>query len=525
MSKLQDVKAILHLFAGLMAQPERISQKEFKTDEHDFPEPFHKIVFGAINNLHLSGAEKISPVDIDGLLSTYSAQYATFNSNNGLDYLFKLEDIGEPENFHYYHSRVKKFTFLRECKKVGIDVSDIYDPNVVDLKEQKEQNDRFNEMTLTQMVRHIELKMIEIKEQFVLEQSFNGSHMADDTREILKSKELAPSYGAPLASQYLNLILRGSRKKKFYLKHGNTGSGKSRLGMANMCVKTIPTIWDSNAGKWINTGANGNGLVISTELDDEEVKLPFLCYIADVEEDLIHDNKLTDEQRKRLDKAVDILEQANLWFEHLEDFDIEDIETVVLKNINKNDVEYVEFDYIHTSLKLLTSLADKGVKNLREDQVLLIMGIMLKNLCNRLNIHTESSTQLNDNQNLNDNMDQSWIRGSKALADKVDGGYIILPIREKDQKVLDAIRSSGAINGFGLEPNISLNVYKSRGSKWKMIRIWGHFNMGTLRFTDLFCTNYKGELISHILKKKIVMSKPEEYKEEQISDLQKPFDF
>jgi len=505
-SKLQDKKAILHLFAGLMAQPERILQKEYKTDASDYPEPFHQIVFSAIHNLKLQGAEKITTVDVDGYLSAYSAQYATFNSNDGLDYLFKLEEIGEPDNFQYYFNRVKKFSFLRECKKIGIDVTDIYDASVVDLKDEKDQNDRFNEMTLTQMVRHVELKMIEIKEQFLLEQSFNGSHMADDTREILKSKEVAPSYGAPLASKYLNLILRGSRKKKFYLKHGNTGSGKSRLGMANMCVKTIPEIWEN--GKWVKTGANGSGLVISTELDSEEVKLPFLCYIADVDEDLIHDNKLTDEQKKRLDKAVDILERSNLWFELLEDFDIEDIETVILKNVNKHDIEFIEFDYIHTSLKLLSSLADKGVKNLREDQVLLIMGIMLKNLCNKYDIHIESSTQLNDNQNVNDNMDQSWIRGSKALADKIDGGYIILPIREKDQKILEAIRSSGAVNGFGLEPNISLNVYKSRGSKWKFVRIWGHFNMGTLRFTDLYCTNYKGELIPHILKKTIIMEKP-----------------
>lgn len=502
--KLQDKKAILHLFAGLMAHPERISQKEFKLDEDDFPESFHRIVFATINNLHLQGAEKVTPVDIGGLLSSYSAEFAIFNDNKGMEYLHKLQEVGEPDNFQYYYTRVKKFSFLRECRKVGIDISDIYDPNVVDLKDEKKQNDRFNEMTLTKMVQHVELKMIEIKEHFIHEDSFKGSHMAENVKDIVESKKIAPSYGYPFISNYLNTIFRGSRKKKFILKHANTGTGKSRMGFANMAVKCIPTIWDDKTKMWINTGANGRGLVISTELDEEEVKLPFLCYIACVEENKIHDADLTKEEQERIDMAITILESTSLRFEELSDFDIEDIEMLLLKNINKYDVEYVEFDYIHSSLKLLTSLAEKGVKNLREDQVLLIMGIMLKNMCNKYDIFIESSTQLNDNQNLNDNMDQSWIRGSKALADKIDGGYILLPMREKDSKIVSAIMSAGTVNTFGLEPNMSLNVYKSRGSRYKMIRVWGYFDMGTLRFTDLFCSNYKGELIN-IPMKKIVM--------------------
>lgn len=499
-NKLQDKRAILHLFAGLMSQPERISQKEFKLDSNDFPEPFHQIIFAAINNLHLLGAEKVTPVDIEGHLSEYSAEYAMFNSNNGLDYLFKLQEIGEPDNFLYYFNRVKKFSFLRECRKVGIDISDIYDSNVVDLTDEKQQNDRFNEMTLTQMVRHVELKMIEIKEQFVHEQAFNGSHMSDNVKEIMNSKKLSPSYGYPFASKYLNTIFRGSRKKKFILKHANTGTGKSRMGFANMAVKCIPVIWDIKLNHWVNTGANGSGLVISTELDEEEVKLPFLAYIACIDESKIHDNELTKEEEQRFDEAIKILEASNLRFEELQDFDIEDIETLIQKNINKYDVEWIEFDYIHTSLKLLTSLAEQGVKNLREDQVLLIMGITLKNMCNKYNIFIESSTQLNDNQNINDNMDQSWIRGSKALADKIDGGYIMLPMREKDMKVVEAVMSAHTQNTFGMTPNISLNVYKSRGTRFKLIRVWGFFDMGTLRFYDLFCTNYKGELVDVPLK-------------------------
>src|SRR5690606_6534697 len=124
MSKLQDKKAILHVIAGLMDKPERLNQKEFPLDIDDFPESFHKIVFGAIVNLLEEKAEKVSYIEIDGMLSRYSSQYKTFNDNNGLDYLMKAVEIGESDNYEMHYNRLKKFSFLRECKKIGVDVAD-----------------------------------------------------------------------------------------------------------------------------------------------------------------------------------------------------------------------------------------------------------------------------------------------------------------------------------------------------------------------------------------------------------------
>lgn len=509
MSKLQDKKAILHVIAGLMDKPERLNQKEFPLDMEDFPESFHKIVFGAIVNLLEEKAEKINYVEIDGMLSRYSSQYKTFNDNNGLDYLMKAAEIGESDNYEMHYTRLKKFSFLRECKKIGIDVTDIYDEKVVDLKDEKEQNDRFNSMSLGDMIKHIELKMIDVRDRFLRDQSLNGGHMSDNIKDIMAEKREAPSYGAPMVSNLLNSIFRGSRSRKLILKHGNTGSGKSRLGMANIAVKCVPEIWDSSQNKWIKTGATGRGLMISTELDEEEIKIPFLCYIAEVEEDLIHDNLITPEQQVRLERAMEILEETNLWFEEMSDFDIDDIESTIVKYVSKHDITTCEFDYVHSSLKLLTSLSEKGAKGLREDQVLLLMGIALKNLANKYDIHIESSTQLNDNQNMNNNRDQSWIRGSKALADKIDGGYIILDIREKDQKVLDAVYASGAVTLFGKQPNVGLHVYKNRGGRFKRVSVYGHFNKGNLRFEDMFCLDYDGNLMDQITPKRLVMSEPE----------------
>ena len=54
------------------------------------------------------------------------------------------------------------------------------------------------------------------------------------------------------------------------------------------------------------------------------------------------------------------------------------------------------YDYIHTSLKILEEITKKtgGIK-LREDNVLFMLAIKLKDLCNQFNIFLMSATQLN----------------------------------------------------------------------------------------------------------------------------------
>jgi replicative DNA helicase len=523
-TKLQDKKAITHLFAGLMAQPERLSQtKEYALGLDDFPDKIHQIIYAAIKNLQLNGANRISPIEIDGYLSSYSDQYRIYNDNEGSDYLFKLEELGEPENFSMHYNRVKKFTFLRECKKSGIDVSDIYDENAVDLKEEKERNDRFNETTLEEMIKHIELKMIQIKEQFLFDQNAHGSHMAENVKDMIDAKKLSPSYGASFQSGYLNTVTRGMLFGKLYCISGSSGSGKTRTLLSMVLSACVPKLWDIESQQWVLTGANGSGLFISTELEEAEVKIPAVCFIAGIEEEKVHNATLTVLEEERLDIAYEILAESKMWFEELHDFDIEDLEHVIVKNINKNDVRYVAFDYIHTTLKLFDSMGKQGARNLQEHQVLRILTIYLKNMCKNHQIWMGTATQLNENFKLDGNMDQSALEGSKSIVNKLDFAAIQLPLSEKDEAIIEAIMKSGVNIPFGEMPTHSINVYKNRGNRWKFIRIFISFDTGTLRSKDLFVLSYKNELIERIIPRRVVYT---EAPIEQTSDtLPAPFDF
>ena len=513
---LHDKIAILHVFAGLIKSPELIGNtKEFKLSTEDFPERFHQIIYGAIYNLFSNGVERISAIEIDKLLREFPSQYHVFNEANGLDYLFKVEEIGQPENFFLHYSTVKKFSFLRACRACGIDISDIYDPQIVDIKESELQQESFNNMTLNEMVSHIEGKLISLKDEYLFDSAGRGSHMAENLREIIAEKMKSPSYGANLNSGLYTAATRGARLKKVYMVSAPSGTGKSRFSLASMLSICVPEIWSSEEKKWVKTGATGKCLFITTELEEDEVKIPALCYIADVPEDRLQSATLTDEEQERIHKAIGILEETPFWFEELHDFDLEDVEHTIVKNVNKNNISYISYDYIHTSMKIFSSMSKAGAKGLQEHQILLQMSIRLKEIANKYNVFLATATQLNSTYKEGE-MDDGSLSGAKAIAQKVDMGALLLDISTKDEEIISSVMHSGVAVPFGLKPNLSLNIYKNRGNKWKKVRIWIHFNHSTLRTTDVFSTDYKGVLIPNLKPLKVLFDEEED---DEITDI------
>ena len=503
MSVLQDKKAIINVLSAIVKKPELLSNaKEYKLERGDFPEPFHQIIFNAIYNLYQLNAEKITKLEIDSYLKDYPRHQAIFEDNDGWEYLERLNDIDSVDNYNYYYERVKKFSLLRECRALGFDTSEFYNSDSLDFDEAEKAQEKFNTMTLSDIVKAIELKLIEIKDQFISNSETTSELMSDGIDELLEASLESPSFGVNLGSRYLTTVTRGAKLKKFYLRSAPTGGGKTRYNLADLLEICIPERYESDIGKWVQTGADGKGLFITTELSKEEIQLPTLCYIADVDEDKLKDKEVSFEEIERLNLAKAIMKRSGLRIEHLPDFDLEEVELSIERNILKYDIEYVVFDYIHTSLNLMTSIAKKA--NLREDQILLILSDKLKQLSVKYEIFMLSSTQMNDNWKQDDmkNLDQSSIRGSKAIADKVDFGCILLPIFKKDKELYDELKTE--LGGFNKEPTHTINVYKNRGGKWNNIRIWLHIDMGTLRTTDCFVTTRDGDLVTNILPKSIV---------------------
>ncbi len=511
MSKIQDKTAILHVLGSLMNDATLLAKtRGYNLDHDDFPEKMHKLVFSSIYNLYHQGVEKVTPADIYSYLKEYPTQLKTFEDNNGLEYTQRCSEIGTVDNFEFYFSRVRKFSYLRECAVLGIDTKDIYDFDVFDPKEKEEMEIRFEAMSINDMMRYVDLKVVSLKEKYLTTSESVSEHMSEGAIDNLRENLSAPSYGANFQSKFSNTITRGCKPKKFYLRSAPTGGGKTRYNLADLLEITIPRKYYSEHKAWLDTNNDGAGLFITTEIPKEDIQLACICHIAEVDEDKVKDNDLTAEETQRLYDAVKILENSNLRIEQLEDFDLEQIELTIEKNILKYDVRYVVFDYIHTSLRLLTQIGNQA-KGLREDLILLILSDKLKGIANKYEISMISSTQMNDNwkEDGTANLDQSSIRGSKAIADKIDTGMILLPINAKDRKffteeIIPVLLKTDEYRGFQTEsvpmPTHTLNYYKNRESKWNNVRLWLNIDMGTLRTKDICVSRYDGTMVEKMLK-------------------------
>lgn len=150
-------------------------------------------------------------------------------------------------------------------------------------------------------------------------------------------------------------------------------------------------------------------------------------------------------------------------------------------------------DYIHTSLKILEEITRRtgGVK-LREDNILFMISIRLKDLCNELGIFIMSATQLNSDYQDSKTPDQNLLRGAKSIADKIDLGAILLGVKEDDLVALEKILSSGMFE----KPAIKMSIYKNRRGKFKGVYLWCKANLGTCRIEPMFMTGWGYEMLS-----------------------------
>ena len=165
--------------------------------------------------------------------------------------------------------------------------------------------------------------------------------------------------------------------------------------IADACYIACSKIYDENFG-WIKCGTQEPVLFITTEQELEEIQTMMLAFLSNVNEEHILNGEYVDDEEKRVNEAIDILEKAPLFVEELPDFSLKDVEDKIKKNIREHDVKYIFHDYIHTSLKILEEITKRsgGVK-LREDNVLFMLSTRLKDVCNKYGVFIMSATQLN----------------------------------------------------------------------------------------------------------------------------------
>lgn len=392
-----DKTAIMNVIGCIFKNSELLANEEYIFNQSDFVDRVPKIIYGALNNLYIDGIKKFDLVILDEYLSKIQEVYPIFQSK-GIDYIKHCIDISILDNFDYYYNRMKKFTLLRTMESYGINMKWFYDPTipVLNIVEIEEQEKRLNNTSLTDIAILIDKHIDNIKIQCAVEDSKVGLQAGEGLKELLDNLHHTPEIGIPLYGKFINTITKGARLTKLYLRSAATGIGKSRSMIADACMFACNELYDIELSKWVQNGTKEPTLYITTEQEIDEIQTMLIAFVSDVDEDKIIEGTASFEELSRVARAAKIIEESPLYIVSCPDFSLEDIENIIKINIKKFNIKYVCYDYLHTSMKILEEITRRsgGVK-LREDNILFMLSVALKDLCNKYKIFIITSTQLN----------------------------------------------------------------------------------------------------------------------------------
>ena len=491
-SKYVDTTAIMQVIGCVFNTPQLLDfTDKYTITDNDFPDEFHKTVFGAIYKIHGLGAQHVGLENLADFFASRPKSAAIYKTNNGEKWLLQVSDNANQLSFDYYYGRLKKMSLLRAYDNYGIDVSDIYDPNnILDVKKKQLQEDILDNSTLEEIAQKVDMKIDKIRLEYVDDAFGQASQAGEGIMALIDKFKESPEVGVPMYGPLINTVTRGARLKKFYLRSAATGVGKTRSMIADCCYIGCNRIYDESFG-WIKNGTAEPCLYITTEQELEEIQTMMLAFLSNVQEDHILNGEYDGDEEDRVREAARILAESPIYIEELPDFSLQDVENTIKKNLRDHDVKYVFHDYIHTSLKILEEIQKRSGVSLREDNILFILSNKLKDICNTYGVFIESATQLNGDWKDAKTPDQNLLRGAKAIADKVDYGSILMNVTSEDIEALESILSSNIFE----RPVIKLSIYKNRRGRYKGVYLWCKADLGCCRIQPMFCTTYDYELV------------------------------
>ena len=493
-SGLVDKRAILQVIGCLLQDSSLIDDIDRPLSRDDFAtENFYELLFVAIYNLHMTGVQNVDEFAIDSYLSNYKEQYKIFQDNNGLDYLSSAREMATLENYEYNYHRIRKYSLLRYYEKQGLDTRFIYDSTVAEDNKAEAEQIKFDNYTEADIVEMVEATfVINPNMKYCTNNLTEDCQAGDGLDELVEELMQEPDVGVPLNSPALNTITRGARKGCLYMRSCVQGGGKSRLAAGDACKIAVPYYYDTEKDKWIYTGISEPVLYITTEMSNREIMSIFLAIVSGVNEEHILYGAYEKGELERVKQATQYIKSSPLRLCNIPDFSIQDIKNIVKKYNREFGVEYFFFDYIFSSLRLMSEINSKSGMGLKEHQLLLVFATELKALCQQLNVFMFTASQLNGEAVNALIKDQNLLAGSKALSNKLDVGYIAMAPNRAELKKIEPILHK--MVGCPV-PNMCTWIYKVRSGRITRVIIWSWYDLGTMRVKDLFVTNHNFELI------------------------------
>lgn len=492
---LADKRAYLNVLGCLLQDPCLIDDIDRPLDRSDFDtEDFYELLFVSIYNLHIQGCETIDEFSVDSYLSNYKEQYNIFQSNKGLEYVVNAKEMARMENYDYNYHRVRKYSLLRYYEKLGWDTRFLYDSTITETHKAELEQIKFDNYTEKQIVEIVEAEfVITPNMKFCTNMLSTDVQVMSGMMELIDSYKEMPDIGLPLCNDGLNTISRGARKGCLFMRSAPSGGGKSRMLAGDACKFSVPYFYDVINEEWVYTGISEPTLYITTEMEIGEIQSLVNATVSKVDEDHIINGTYKPEEYERVKQATEYIQSSPLYIVHIPDFSIDDIKNIVKKYHREFGVENIVFDYIHTSLRLMSEVNSKSRMGLKEHQLLLVFATELKALAQQLDIFIFTASQLNREAVNAQYKDQTLLAGATALANKLDVGIISIRPNKAEFKKIEPILHKMIGKP---KPDMCHWIYKVRRGKLTKIIVWSKSHFGTMTEQALFVTDYDFNLIN-----------------------------
>lgn len=489
MSNIDNKRVNYNIIGMLCKHPELFRDERYRVAPEEFPLKVQEIMVAAMYELSYNNVDlkKITPTDVDNYLAAYPLYYSIFEKNTGFNYLEHAIESCNEELFDQYYKEFKKLSLLRLYEKSGFDVKKIYNYDETCLATKGEQYKKVMSMSEQDIVNAITTEVLMVRDTWEYTNKgevtnfMAGTDLRENMRNLLNNEG---KIGLALGSEHLSSIFLGANRGELLLRSASTGSGKSR-GYISDCVRfACRQMWSD--GKWIDIGQNIPTLYVGAELELEEIQLMMVACVSGVGTRRIKEGNMNPVEVARVNKAIDIIEEAPIYIEILSDFDTSDIQMLVEKYVIKHNIGCFFLDYMELTPKLARNTSELfgGIAS-REDMCLGYFADILKRLAVKYNIFIESGTQCSRDMSYT----ASSLAGGRATAKKVDMGVIQGYI---DQDEFAKIQ--GLCEATGKTPNFVYRIYKNRGGGESFIKIYVNMDLGNMRENFCFATDYQGNL-------------------------------
>lgn len=527
MVNLNPIQDIYNVIGSVCNNLDLIRDTSINIEVDDFVQNVHKVTFASIKNIAIESplATSLSARDVDNYLSAYEGKHAKWLEQKGFEYVQQCIEKSNEDTFKLSYSRVKKMSLLREYVKEGQDISDIYNYTTLDSNELDKDMQKIDNMKLSEIIEHFSVKQLRIKDKFNIDSEVKRFKAGSNLDDLFIRLAKGPDYGMPFDNPYYNALFRGMKTGKLLLQSAESGGGKSRNAIRDVCTVSCDKKYNIEKQQWEELGINEPSLLISTELEEDEVNILMLAYISGIPQKVIQDSNYEPEVEKRLMEAKKVLQESSINCVVIKDFSIQDISDIIERAVIEKSIVMAAFDYIQMRPKLQRSLneANGGVIQ-REDQVLAALSEALKYIAEQYDIFVRTSTQLNSNAKMVERKGQESLAGGRATANKVDFGIITTKASNRDVKSVEHILSHPKWGHT--TPNYMHWVYKNRQNRDNVI-VWTYNDLGNLREKVCFVTDYDFNLIEEIVPEYLTYKKVENEEEEtfEIEEFEVDVDF